>query len=372
MKKLSTFGIAIGLSVAFITGAHAQFKLGLSGPFTGGLASFGDQAKRGFGQAIEDINQTGGILSQRIVPSYGDDAADPKQGVSVANNFAGDGIKFAIGPFTSGVTMAASSVYNENEILEITPSATNPMITARGLWNVFRTCGRDDQQGTVAGKYVASHFKGKRIAIVNDKTTYGQGLASEFKKTINEAGITEVLNEGINVGDKDFSALVSRLKAVGVDLVYWGGVVPEGALIVRQMRDQGVAAPLMGGDGIATEDFAAIAGPAAEGTLMTYEPDPRKRSEARAIVDEFRTKSFEPEAYTLYYYASVQVITQAVDAAKVADPKKVAGLMHSGMQFNTVIGALSFDKQGDVTRLDYVMYVWKKNTAGKITYTEID
>jgi branched-chain amino acid transport system substrate-binding protein len=373
MKKIASVAALTLCAIAIWAGpARAQFKLGLSAPLTGPLAAFGDQAKRGMDQAVEDINRTGGILGQRILLSYGDDAGDPKQGVSVANKFAGDGIRFVIGPFNSSVTMAASNVYLENSILEVTPSATNPMITDRGMWSIVRICGRDDQQGTVAGNYIIEHFKGKRIFIVTDKSTYGQGIANEVKKTINAAGIQEVGYEGINLGDKDFSALVSKIKAAGADLVYWGGVVPEGALLVRQMRDQGVAAPLMGGDGIATEDFAAIAGPAAEGTLMTYEPDPRKRPQAKPVVDELRAKGFEPEAYTLYYYASVQVVAQAIEAARVLDPKRVADQIHSGTSFKTVIGDLSFDKKGDINRLDYVMYVWRKNSERKITYVELE
>ena len=130
----------------------------------------------------------------------------------------------------------------ENGILKITPPATNPKITERGMWNTFRTCGRDDQQGAVAGAYIAKNFKGKKVAVVHDKTTYGQGLADETKKAMNKRGVKEVLYEGVNTGEKDFSALVSKIKAAGVDLVYWGGLHTEGGLIVRQMRDQGVKA----------------------------------------------------------------------------------------------------------------------------------
>ena len=194
----------------------------------------------------------------------------PKQGVSIANKFAGDGVKFVIGPFNSGVTMPSSEVYQENGILEITPSATNPKITERNMWNIFRTCGRDDQQGAVAAAYIVKNFKGKKIAIVHDKTTYGQGLADETKKALTKGGMKEVLYEGVNVGEKDYSALVSKIKASGADLVYWGGLHTEGGLIVRQMRDQGVKAPLMGGDGITTDEFASIGGPGVEGTLMTF------------------------------------------------------------------------------------------------------
>ena len=264
--------------------------------------------------------------------------------------------------------MPASEVYQENGIYMITPSATNPKITERGMWNVFRTCGRDDQQGEVAGKYIVDKFKGKKVAIVHDKTTYGQGLADETKKAMAKGGMKEVLYEGVNLGEKDFSALVSKIKASGADLVYWGGLHTEGGLIVRQMRDQGVKAPLMGGDGITSDEFAAIGGPGVEGTLMTFGPDPRKNPAAAEVVKAFAAKNINPEAYTLYSYAALQVIAQAAADAKSLDPKKVAEATKSGKAFKTVIGDLAYDKKGDITRLDYVMYTWKKGPDGKITY----
>jgi len=372
MKKLTTLGLALAAAIAFAGTAQAQIKMGVAGPITGPNAAFGAQLKNGTEQAVEDINAAGGIMGQKIVVSTGDDVSDPKQGVSVANKFAGDGIKFVVGHFNSGVTMPASEAYAENGILMISPSATNPKITERNLWNTFRTCGRDDQQGAVASAWILKNMKGKKIAIVHDKTTYGQGLADETKKGLNKGGMKEVLNEGINLGEKDYSALVSKIKASAADLVYWGGLHTEGGLIVRQMRDQGVKAVLMGGDGITSDEFVSVGGPGVEGTLMTFAPDPRKRPEAKAIVEKFRAKKFEPEAYTLYSYAAVEVMKQAAEAAKSLDPKKMAEKIHSGMKFKTVIGELGFDKKGDITRPDYVMYVWKKNPEGKITYVEMD
>jgi branched-chain amino acid transport system substrate-binding protein len=372
MKKLTTLGLALGTAIVFAGAAQAQIKMGVAGPLTGPNAAFGAQLKNGTDQAVADVNAAGGIMGQKITVSYGDDVSDPKQGVSIANKFAGDGVKFVIGHFNSGVTMPASEAYQESGILEITPSATNPKITERGLWNIFRTCGRDDQQGSLAGAYIVKNMKGKKIAIVHDKTTYGQGLADEAKKAMNKGGVKEVLYEGINLGEKDFSALVSKIKASGADLVYWGGLHTEGGLIVRQMRDQGVKAVLMGGDGITTDEFATVGGPGVEGTLMTFPPDPRKRAEAKGIVEKFRANKFEPEAYTLYSYAAVEIIKQAAEAAKSLDPKKVAEKIHSGMKFKTVIGEMSYDKKGDITRPDYTMYVWKKQPDGKITYVELD
>jgi branched-chain amino acid transport system substrate-binding protein len=375
-------GLVTGLALATATSALADVKIAVGGPITGGSAAFGAQLKQGVEQAIEDINAAGGILGQKLVITVGDDRADPKEGVSVANKFAADGAKFVIGHFNSGVTIPASGIYLENGMLEITPAATNPRVTDRpNMWNIFRVCGRDDQQGLVAGAIIADKFKGKRIAVIHDKTTYGQGLADETRKAINAKGIKEVLFEGVNKDDKDFTAVVSKIKASNPDLVYWGGLHDTAGLIVRQMRDQGVRAPLMGGDGMADSEFAAIAGPGADGTLMTYSPDPRNNPKNKTIVDLFRTKrGFEPQAYTLYSYAAVQIIKQAAEQAKSIDPKKVADVMRSGKVFDTVAGGISFDKKGDVAGdgyiLDgvkkdrYVLYTWKKGPDGKIDYFE--
>src|SRR6516225_7687106 len=339
MKRTKATGVALclalGTGLALAGPASAEVKFGIGGPLTGGSAAFGAQLKNGVEQAVEDINAAGGILGQKLTSELGDDRADPKEGVSVANKFAGDGVKFVVGHFNSGVTIPASDVYQENGMLEVTPASTNPKVTDRGLWNIFRTCGRDDQQGSVAGDYILKNFQGKKIAIIHDKTTYGQGLADATRAVINKGGIKEVLYAGINKDDKDFSAVVSKVKASGADLIYWGGLFDTGGLILRQMRDQGVKAPLMAGDGIADDEFAAIAGPGAEGTLMTYSPDPRNNPRNKEIVELFRKKrGFEPQAYTLYSYAAVQIIKQAAEQAKSLDPKKVADAMHSGKVFD--------------------------------------
>ncbi len=370
MKKLMLSGLAVGAMLAFGGAAEAQIRLGVAGPITGPNAAFGAQLKNGTEQAVEDINAAGGILGQRIVVSVGDDRSDPKEGVSVANKFAADGIKWVVGHFNSGVTMPASEVYAENGIIFNTPSATNPRITERGLWNAFRTCGRDDQQGAVAADWIVKNMRGKKIAIVHDKTTYGQGLADETRKAMRAAGVNDVLYEGVNTGEKDFSALVSKIKAAGADLVYWGGLHTEGGLIVRQMRDQGLSTVMMSGDGITSDEFASIGGPGVEGTLMTFPPDPRRRPEAAAVVRKFEAKRFNPEAYTLYSYAAVEIFKQAAEGAKSLDPKKMAEFMRTGHTFKTVIGEIAYDKKGDITRPDYVMYTWKKGADGKITYVE--
>src|SRR5579863_10343889 len=204
MKKYWLTGLVLAAGLAFAGAANAQIKLGVAGPITGANASNGDQLTNGVAQAAEDINKAGGILGQKIVVEQGDDVSDPKQGVSVANKFVGDGVTMVIGHFNSGVTIPASEVYADNGVLFITPSATNPKVTERGLWNAFRTCGRDDQQGKVWADLALTDLKDKKIAIVHDKTPYGQGLAEATKGFMNAGGKKEVLFEGVNVGEKDY------------------------------------------------------------------------------------------------------------------------------------------------------------------------
>jgi len=371
MKKIWLSGLVLATGLAFAGVANAQVKIGVAGPITGPNASFGAQLVQGVTQAAEDFNAAGGILGQKIEVEQGDDVSDPKQGVSVANKFVGDGVKLVVGHFNSGVTIPASEVYADNGVLFVTPSATNPKVTDRNLWDAFRTCGRDDQQGKLwADLMLSPAYKDKKIAIVHDKTPYGQGLADAAKGFMNAGGKKEVLYEGVNVGEKDYSAIVSKIKASGADFLLWGGLHTEGGLIVRQMRDQGMKTVMISGDGITDNEFASIGGPGVEGTLMSFGPEPRNNPNAKDIVAKFKAKGFEPEGYTLYSYAAMQIMKAAAEKAKSLDPKKMAEVMHSGMAFHTVIGDISYDKKGDRTNVDYVWYVWKKGADGKITYVQ--
>jgi branched-chain amino acid transport system substrate-binding protein len=356
MKSILILATTIGL---LSQPAFADMQLGWAGPVTGGSAAVGIQNQNGVKQAVEDINANGGILGQQITVQYEDDGGDPKQAVSVANRLAASGAKFVIGHQNSGASIPASDVYAENGILQITPASTNPKFTERQLWNTFRTCGRDDQQGTVAGNYLLKAFKGKNVFIVHDKTPYGQGLAEEVKKSINGSGLNEVGFEGITVGDKDYSALVSKIKEAKADAVYFGGVYTEGGLILRQMREAGMDTPMIGGDALFSTEFASIAGGKGDGTLITFGPDARKNPAAADAIKHFAAKNIDPEGYTLYGYAAVQVVAAGIKAAGTADPEAVAEKLHSGMSIDTVIGPLSYNAKGDITRLDFVFYEQK-------------
>lgn len=354
MKK---FFLSAAVLLALNSTANAELIIGFAGPLTGGSAALGDQSRNGVNQAVADINEKGGVLGEKIRVQFEDDAGDPRQAISVANRMVAEGIKFVIGHQNSGASIPASEVYAEAGTVMISPSSTNPMLTERGLTNVFRTCGRDDQQGIVAAEYLLKTYAGKKLFIVHDKTQYGLGIAEEVKKGVNAGGLVEVGYEGITVGEKDYSALISKIRETNADVVYFGGIYTEGALIVRQMRESGMSAPFLGGDGLFSSEFAAIAGPQANGsTLVTFGSDPTKNPAAKDVLKHFVDKGVNPEGNTFYAYAGVQVIAQAITAVGTADAGKVAEKIHSGMAFDTVLGPLTFDEKGDIKKLDFVFY----------------
>jgi branched-chain amino acid transport system substrate-binding protein len=362
MKRLASGLAIVALTMTAGIGAlHAQdIVIAAAGPMTGSEATFGEQMRRGAEQAVADINAKGGVLGRKLVLEIGDDACDPKQAVAVANQLASKKVVFVAGHYCSSSSIPASEVYAESGILQISPASTNPTLTDRGdkFSNVFRVCGRDDQQGTVAGEFLAANYKGKNIAIIHDKSTYGKGLADETKKALNAKGVTEALYDSITKGDKDFGALVSKMKSAAIDAIYFGGYQTEAGLIVRQAREQGLQARLISGDALVSAEFWSITGKAGEGTLMTFSPDPRKYPSAKAVVDGFTAKGYDPEGYTLYSYAAVQVFAQAAAAAKSVKVDDLIKTMRA-TKFDTVIGQLGFDGKGDVVGPKYVFFEWK-------------
>jgi len=360
MKKFVLTGIAIGFAAALSAGtALADMTVATVGPITGQLAALGEQYSQGAKKAVADINAAGGINGEKLVLEIGDDACDPKQAVSVANQMASKGVKFVAGHLCSGSSIPASKVYEEEGIMMITPASTNPKFTDEGGWNVARVCGRDDAQGKVAGAFLVKNFGGKKVAIVDDKSAYGKGLADETRKAMNAAGLKEVLNESINPGEKDYSALVSKLKDAGVEAVYFGGYHPEAGLILKQMGEQGLNAKMLSGDSMNTAELWTIAGPAATNLIFTFAPDPRNFPSANAIVDEFKKSGFDPEGYTLYTYAAFQMFKQAAEATKSNDPQKVAEWLRGGNTTKTVLGDITLDKKGDLVNPVYVWYTFK-------------
>jgi branched-chain amino acid transport system substrate-binding protein len=215
-------------------------------------------------------------------------------------------VALVAGHYCSGSSIPASKVYGEEGVLQISPASTNPKYTDEGGWNTFRVCGRDDQQGQVAGSYIARSYRGKRVAILHDNSAYGKGLADETKKAMNAAGAQEALYAAYTAGESDYNALVSRLKQERIEVIYVGGYYREAGLIIRQAKEQGLAATLIGGDALVTNEFWSISGAAGEGSLMTFSSDPRKRATAAQVVQAFRARNVDPEGYVLYTYAAIQ------------------------------------------------------------------
>ena len=359
MRKSWLAGLALGLTLAGAASAQ-DITIGVAGPMTGGEATFGRQMRNGAEQAVADLNAGPGVLGKKLKLEVGDDACDPKQARSVAEKFASMKVPFVAGHYCSSSSIPASEAYAEGNVLQITPASTNPVFTERKLWNTFRVCGRDDQQGTVAGNYIAKNYKGKNVAILHDRSTYGKGLADEMKKALNKAGAKEKMYEAYTKGDKDFNALVSKMKAGAIDVVYVGGYHTEAGLILRQMRGQGMKSQMISGDALATNEFWSITGAAGEGMMFTFGSDPRKRPTAAAVVKRFKDKGVDPEGYTLYTYAAMQIWSAAVNRAKTTDAKKVAEVIRSG-KWDTVLGPIAYDKKGDITVVDYVFYRWSKD-----------
>lgn len=355
MLKLLSFTAAVALMAGT---AQAEITIATAGPMTGQYASFGEQMKAGAEMAVADINAAGGVLGEQLVLEIGDDACDPKQAVAVANQMVNKGVVFMAGHFCSGSSIPASQVYEEEGILQISPASTNPKLTDDGGPGVFRVCGRDDQQGEVAGSYLKANYDGKNVAIVHDKTAYGKGLADATKAVFEKAGGNTAMYEAYTAGEKDYSALVTKLKANKIDVLYVGGYHTEAGLMVRQMREQGMSTQLISGDALVTQEYWAITGDSGEGTLMTFSPDPRKNEAAAPVVKKFRDASIEPEGYVLYTYGAIQAWAQAVEAAGTADYDATIRALRKG-EFETVLGKIGFDKRGDVTAPGYVFYEWK-------------
>lgn len=363
MKKYILSGIAMSFAAALsATSALADITIATAGPITGDLAALGEQYKRGATLAVADINAAGGVNGEKVLLEIGDDACVPEQATRVAEQLASKGVSFVAGHLCSGSSIPASKVYAEEGILQISPASTNPVFTDEGGWNVHRVCGRDDAQGAVAGAYLAKAFAGKKIAIIDDKSAYGKGLADQTRMAMNAAGLTETMNESYNPGEKDYSALVSKMKDAGVDAVYVGGYHTEGALILKQMREQGSTAQMLSGDAMNNAEFWTIAGEAATGMIFTFAPEPRNFPTAKAVVEKFKAEGYDPEGYTLYTYAAIEMWAAAAKATGGFDNKKIAEWLRAGNKVDTVLGTLALDAKGDVKDAKYVWYKFANGT----------
>ena len=323
--------------------------------------------QRGAEAAAAAINEAGGINGRKVKIVIEDDACDPKQAVAVANRIVSQQIKFVDGHACSGSSIPASEVYADNNVLMMSPASSNPVLTEKKHPTIMRLYGRDDAQGAFVGPWLAEKYKGQKVAVLNDKSAYGKGLADVVAETMTKAGLKPVITEGINAGEKDYSAIVSKLKSAGVVFAYFGGYHTEAGLMLRQAADQGYKLHLMTGDSLATGEFWQVSGPAGEGTLFTFPTDPRRSPNAAKALAQFKAQNYEPEGFTLFSYGVVQAIAEGVKAAGSDDPKKVAKALESGAAVPTVLGDVKFDAKGDIKDPRYDINQWAAGKYAPIT-----
>jgi branched-chain amino acid transport system substrate-binding protein len=339
--------------------AEADIRIGVAGPMTGVYAWAGDRYLRGTGLAVEDLNAKGGVLGQRVELISGDDFCDVDQAVALANKLASDGVVFVAGHWCSHASIAAAKAYEETKILMISPSSASAKLTDEGGPNVFRVYGRDDRQGAMVADYLVEHWAGKGIAILDDGTTWGAGVADGARRRLQERGVTAVADETITPDEPEYSDVVARMQAAGVEVLFLGGYHREAGLILRQARDHGYDLQLIANSAMALEDFPLIVGPELEGTVMVAVTDMRSSAQARDVVERFRAQGHEPAGVTLNAYAAVQVWAEAAEAAGSLDFDAVVEAMHS-RQFDTVLGTIGFDEKGDVTGFEpWQWFVWQ-------------
>lgn len=359
---------ALGLSLAVAMGAgwgvayaaDETIKIGIVQPMTGPSTQYGDQIQAGALTAIDAINAKGGVNNRQLEAVLIDDACEPKQAVASANRVMTAGANFAVAHACSGTAVPAVNIYEQEGIVAITPGATSPAVTDTIKPHYFfRTIGRDDQQGPFAAAYILEQIKPASIAILHDKQTYGSGVANQVRDALTKGGANIIFYEGINVGDTDYSAVITKLRSMNPDLIYFGGYHAELGLLLRQAREQGVTTQFMGPEGVANQDLVAIAGDAVEGLLVTLPADFAKMDSNKQVMEEFKTYGRSPDgAFTFPAYAAVQIIADTLTAVG-DDAAKGADHMH-GNNFETAIGNVAYDDKGDLKHFEFSVYKWDK------------
>jgi len=351
------------------------FRLALAVPLTGDIAAMGQGMKRGADLAVKEANASGRFKFKVELRAF-DDRADPKEAVNVANQIASDSnIALVVGHLNSGCSIPAAQVYAKAGLAMITPAATNPKLTLQQMetswkWpkNIFRVNTTDDVQGSFAANFVLKKLKLGTVCIIHDKTPYGQGLAEEFEKEFKKRGGTVKSFDGIAIGDKDFKALLTRLKSRRPDALYFGGIYNEGGLIAKQAKELGMKAPLISGDAVQSPEFFKVAGSAAEGAYVTNvgvppERIPSAKKFLEDYVKEYPGKDMQP--YDHYTYEATMIALLALEKAGIADPASNAVDRSRMIEFlktlkyDGVLGRTEFDEKGDTKNKAATVYIVK-------------
>jgi branched-chain amino acid transport system substrate-binding protein len=360
--KTTILGSLVGTFILIVCGiaaAQTEIKVGIAGPLSGSSLHLGETQEIGAQKAFDDLNDKGGLLGKEIVIISVDDACEPRQAKAVARQLVSEGVVFVVGHVCSACSLAVSKIYEKAGIIMISPGSTNPKVTDEGGSNVFRVIGRDDQQGTIAGDYLANNHSKSNIAIIHDGQAYGLGLAEFTKRQLNKRGVTEIMFDSYTADQKDYKSIVNKLVNKNIDVLYAGGYLTDIGIILRQAKKELPNLRLFSGDSLMNVQFLFVAGKAGEGTYFTFGPDMRLKPEARDVVAAIREEdAYEPDGYTLYSYGAVQTWAQAVKQAGSLKPKAVIDALRVG-SFDTVLGKIGFDEKGDVTGIsNFVWYVF--------------
>lgn len=359
MKFPLLASLTFSLSV-LVPPAHADIVVAVAGPMSGSYANYGDQMRAGVAAAISAFNARGGVLGERLVMRVEDDSCDPRQAVSVANKLAAASVRVVIGHFCSSATIPAVDVYAPDGILAITPASSNPVLTdqaaTRGWRTVLRIIGRDDAQAPVLAGYIGQQTG--RIALVSDKSVYADGLVAGIRAAL-PARAADISVYAVTPGERDFNALVSRLKQERAATVFYGGYHTEAGLLIRQSREQAYAPQFVGADALATKELVGIAGGASDGLVMTFSRDPSGLDTAAAAIRGIKAAGGEPSWLSIYSYTAVTVYADAAAAAGTHSIPAVADALRRPAGFETPIGTVQFDAKGDIKNPAYILFRWK-------------
>jgi branched-chain amino acid transport system substrate-binding protein len=358
MKRIMPLFAGVTVVLALLGACTSQrqevVRIGAAGPMTGDQSKMGIDLRNAVELAVAEWNDKGGVLGRKIEMLAGDDQADPKQAVSIANKFINQKAVALVGHWNSSCSIPASEYYDKANVVMISPATTNPKLTRQGFKRVFRVCGTDDQQGTIAAQFALKTLKPKRVAVIHDKTAYGQGLADFFQKSLGNA-VEVVYYGGIVQRDPDYKAVLTAIKEKRPDAFFFGGVYPEAARLVRQAKEVGLAVPMITGDGVYDPTFINIAGKAAEGTYVTFGKDASGLATAKGFNEKYRARYGEPGPYSIYAYDAANIILTAIRETASTDGAKVADYI-SRTTFKGAFGDISFDQNGDVTVAPYVVW----------------
>jgi len=343
-------------------------KIGCAAPLTGDQAQIGIDHCQGVQMAVEEFNASGRLAGTRVEILKMDDQRNPAQAVNAAKKLVSDpAVLGVIGHFNSSCTQPASAIYHGAGMTQITAASTNPDLSKQGFKTFFRVAATDDVQGPKGARFAANQLGVKQLFVIDDKTTYGKGLADAFEKEAAALGIKVLGHEGITQGDKDFNPLLTKIKPLQPDLIYFGGIYPEGSLLLRQARALGITAPFMGGDGIATHTLVELAGAAAsEGTYATMVGgDMKKVPSAAAFVTAYETRYGKLGQWSAYGYDAANILLKAVETADAKTRAGVLTAMRTVPSFTGITGSVVFDEKGDNQNQFIGIF---KVTGGELVY----